>query len=146
MYGGLAWTFVIVLILSGLLTMIDKIREKNAQAAENLEKIAQYQGYGGVFLVVFGLINLLRILFSGAMGVLFRVVPVTTIVLLAALICGIILGLLQSVGVLKSWGALDEEKGGKIEGSLGGFKSMLGMVGVISGVYLLLAFITQWRF
>ncbi len=94
--------------------------------------------------MVFCVINLLDVL--RVVGLLFRVVPVSTIVVLASLIAGIVLGLLQLVGLLKQFGVINDAKAASMEGKLASVKIPFGFIAIISAIYLFVWTIIKWQF
>jgi len=61
--GGLAYMFFATLIASGILALVDLIRQKNPDAAKGIEMLAPASGWIGLGLlvsVVISLINVLR--------------------------------------------------------------------------------------
>lgn len=77
---------------------------------------------------------------------LFRVIPVSTIILLAALVAGIGLGLFQLIGLLKQFKIVSEDKLAGLEEKLALVKIPLGFLSIGAGVYLLLWRIIKWSF
>ena len=131
-FSGGFWILVIGLIVAGALALAEIIKKKNPQAGEAIEKISKYQGYIGIGLLAVSIWNLLSIL--RWISFLMRAIPVTTIVLIAALGAGILLGLSQGISLFKNFGILSDEKAGKIEGKLSGIKITLGFIAVSSAV------------
>ena len=142
--GGGFWILAIGLIVAGALALAEIIKKKNPQAGEAVEKIAKYQGYIGIGLLAVSIWNLLAIL--RWLSFLLKALPISTIVLIAALGSGILLGLSQGISLFKNFGILSDEKAGKIEGKLTGIKIPLGFIAVSSAVYLILWRLIGWRF
>jgi hypothetical protein len=138
--GGLSWFFIIALIISGLLALIEVIRKKNPQAAASIEKVSSFGGYVGIGLLVLSIIQLIQMLrwFS----VLLQVVPVTTIIWLGALAAGVVLGLFQSIDLLKTWGVLKDDKAAGLNTKLKGISIPFGFIAVGTGLYILVFSIT----
>ena len=139
--GGLAYMFFATLIASGILALVDLIRQKNPDAAKGIEMLAPASGWIGLGLLVSVVISLINVL-RGLSG-LFRGVPVSSIVLIAALASGTILGLLQITGLLKQFGVMDDAKAAELDKKLLPIKVPVGIVAVLSGIYLFLFSIIQ---
>ena len=142
--GGIFYLFLATLIISGALALVEIIRKKNPDAAKGIEALSSFSGWVGLGLVVFCVITLLDVL--RVVGLLFRVVPVSTIVVLASLIAGIVLGLLQLVGLLKQFGVINDAKAASMEGKLASVKIPFGFIAIISAIYLFVWTIIKWQF
>ena len=141
---GLFYAFLATLIASGILALVDLIRQKNPDAAKGIEMLAPASGWIGLGLlvsIVVTLIYVLRAIFSPHPSI-----NLTVIVLLVALASGIILGLLQITGLLKQFGAMDDAKAAELDKKLLPIKVPVGIVAVLTGIYLFLFSIIQWKF
>ena len=134
-YSWNTWVFLIALLAAGIFAILDLIKKQSKEAGEVLEKITPYAGYIGIGLIVFSIWNLFDVL--RVFGLFIQVLPLTTIVLLAGLIGGVLLGIMQSLGLLKSWKILNEEAGTKVEGKLIPFRIPLGFIAIISSLYMI---------
>ena len=138
------WLFLLSLLVGGAYAIVDLIKNKNPKAGEIVEKVAAYQGYLGLGLILFSAWNLILMLKD--ISIFLRFVPVTSIVLLAALVTGLLLGLLESLGILGSWKVMNQDTLTKIEQKLSGIKIPLGFVAIGTSIYLILAGIIRWTF
>ena len=143
-FGGLYWIFCFALLFSGLLALIEIIKKKNPQAAEAIEKVSGYAGYIGLGAMVTAILTLLQII--KYLSFFFRLVPISTIVLIVAMVSAILLGIFQSIDLFKSWGILNKEKGDALSAKLSGIKIPLGFAGAGSALYLLLWRLVGWAF
>jgi len=139
--GGLAYMFFATLIASGILALVDLIRQKNPDAAKGIEMLAPASGWIGLGLLVSIIVTLIEVL--RYLGPWLKGIPVTTIVLLSALVSGAILGLLQITGLLKQFGVMDDAKAAELDKKLLPIKVPVGIVAVLSGIYLFLFSIIQ---
>ncbi len=143
-FRGLFYAFVATLIASGILALVDLIRQKNPDAAKGIEMLAPASGWIGLGLlvsIVVTLIDVLRAIFSPHASI-----DLTVIVILVALASGIILGLLQITGLLKQFGVMDDAKAAELDKKLLPIKVPVGIVAVLTGIYLFLFSIIKWNF
>lgn len=143
-FTSLFWPFVLTLLASGLIAIMDIIKKKNPQAANAIATVAGFGGYIGLGAMVTAIItffNLLR-----GLSILMRIVPLSTIMLLAACVSAVLLGIFMSIDLFTQWGLLNKEKGSALSAKLSGIKIPLGFVAVISSVYLILWYFIQWGF
>ncbi|HPH01847.1 MAG TPA: hypothetical protein PK297_02665 [Spirochaetota bacterium] len=138
---GLFYAFLATLIASGILALVDLIRQKNPDAAKGIEMLAPASGWIGLGLLVSIIVTLIEVL--RYLGPWLKGIPVTTIVLLSALVSGAILGLLQITGLLKQFGVMDDAKAAELDKKLLPIKVPVGIVAVLSGIYLFLFSIIQ---
>ncbi|MBN1799377.1 MAG: hypothetical protein JW822_12420 [Spirochaetales bacterium] len=138
------WIFLVALLLAGIFALAELIAKKNKEAGELIEKVSSYQGYVGIGLIVFSVWNL--ILTLDGIGILLQVFPLSGIVMIAALVAGILLGIFESIDLFKSWKLLKEEAVDKVKGKLAVIKIPLGFVGIISSLYLMLWGVVMWTF
>jgi hypothetical protein len=138
------WIFLISLLIAGIYALAELIAKKSAEAGGMIEKVSGLQGYVGIGLIVFSLWNLFYIL--GSVGGLIQVLPLTGIILIAALIVGILLGVFESIDLFKSWKILNEEVVTKVKGKLVVIKTPLGLIAVIASLYLILWGLAGWGF
>ena len=138
---GLFYAFLATLIASGILALVDLIRQKNPDAAKGIEMLAPASGWIGLGLLVSIIVTLIEVL--RYLGPWLKGIPVTTIVLLSALVSGAILGLLQITGLLKQFGVMDNAKAAELDKKLLPIKVPVGIVAVLSGIYLFLFSIIQ---
>lgn len=137
------WVFCITLLVAGLLAIIEILKKKNPQIAQVVENVAPYVGYIGIGLIVFAVINLFDVL--RMMKWSFAYAPISTVVALAALVVAVLLGIFQSIGVLKQFGVLKDEQASSISNKLIGIKIPLGFIAILSSIYLMLQNIIHFR-
>jgi hypothetical protein len=138
------WIFLVSLLIAGIFALAELIAKKNKEAGELIAKVAAFQGYVGIGLIVFSIWNLFAIL--GSVGGLLSSLPLTGIILIAALIAGVLLGVLESIDLFKSWKLLNEEAVDKVKGKLVVIKTPLGLIGIIASLYLILWGVVIWGF
>jgi hypothetical protein len=136
MWTWYGWIFVASLLLAGIFALAEIIAKKNKEAGELIGKISSYQGYVGIGLVVFSIWNLIYTISD--ISNLIAAFPLSTIVFVAALVTGILLGLFESIDLLKSWKILQEEMIDNVKGKLAVIKVPLGFIGILSSIYLML--------
>lgn len=123
------WITPIVLIVGGVLGAASLIIKKKPEAAEIIGKISPYQGIIGIVLLGWGIYSLLgafALLGLGLYGVLFFI---TTIVM-------ILLGFLLGFSLIAKFLG---EKGESIFKKISPFQGTLGIIGVLVGLFWLLA-------
>jgi len=137
---GMFYAFLATLIASGILALVDLIRQKNPDAAKGIEMLTPASGWIGLGLLVSIVVTLIQVLRSMSHG---AVINLSYIIVLVALGCGVILGLLQITGLLKQFGVMDDAKAAELDKKLLPIKVPVGIVAVLSGIYLFLFSIIQ---
>ena len=132
------------MLIGGLFAIIELVKKRSPQAAEVISKISGFQGYIGAGIIVFSIWNLVQ-LFRG-IRVMFKFFPVSTVFLLVALITGLLLGVLQSIDLARSFKKLPEDKLKLIDTKLSKIRIPLGFCAIVTSIYLALAGIIHFRF
>jgi len=91
--GGAFWVTIIFLILTGVLAAAGMIAAKKPNAGAIINKLVPFQGIIGVLALIWGVWSLINWLSSGALE-FFSIVPILTLLGLAASVLMILLGLL----------------------------------------------------
>ncbi|RPJ07321.1 MAG: hypothetical protein EHM28_07550 [Spirochaetaceae bacterium] len=143
MWTWYGWIWLASLFVGGLLALSEIISKKNKEAGELVQKLSAFQGYIGVGLIVFSVLNLiwnLSILIAAIPQI-----PVSAIIFIVALFAGIILGIMESIGLLKSFNIISAEVLDNISSKLMLFKVPLGIICVCASLYLAIWGIIQWQ-
>ena len=137
----------LLLIACGILAAATFIVKKKPEAKGIIDKMAPYQGFGGLVLLVWGIISLIRILIHA--GILIRWVPgwfVTGLVVsLVSIALGFLLGYKLISKYLLSKNEEAAKKGEKLREKLARIQVPLGLAGIVLGIWCLIAAIT-WTF
>jgi hypothetical protein len=134
--------FALLLIVAGILAASSLIIQKQPNAQDLIAKIVPFQGIIGIILLLWALINLIRIL--GYLGLLFQFVPVTAILFLLTLLVSIGLGFLLGYGLIAQY-ALNKNAGAAASGQtamakLAPIQIPLGLLGIGLGIWLLISY------
>lgn len=130
----------LVLIAGGVLAASGLIVAKKPDAKQLIDKLVPYQAIIGVVLLVFGVLNLLRLLGNHFFDVL-RIVPLLGLSYLAMTVVSILLGFLFGMPQIAKWmpgEGQTEQKGMELAKKLAPFQGILGIVGIVAGLLMLL--------
>lgn len=142
-------TFLIgalAVIVGSLIALSGFIIAKKPSSKQLFEKMAPYQGFLGVALLVLGIWGFLRTI--GHWGDFLRYYPLLLALgIIACVISEVIIGFCLGFGVIAKWlpgesGA--EKKGLEIQRQLLGFSMPIGVVGLLSGVIVLYYFLIKF--
>jgi hypothetical protein len=137
---GLFFVNIILMIVGGALAASSLIASKSEEAGEAVKKLAPYQSWIGLALLVWGVISLIRLLsVVRYMGFLMRLLPVYTITLWVAVIVTILLGLILSLNFMKQRKEVPTEKVEALEKKLKPIQVPVGIIAIADAVVLLLA-------
>lgn len=129
------------LIIAGILAASSLIIARKPDAQEYIDKLTPYQGWLGVALFVWGIVDLVRML--GVIGLLFKHATLVAIFLLVAIPVEILLGFILGFGLITKY-ALSKnetamEKGKAIRKKLAPLQGIIGILGIIVGIsYIIL--------
>ncbi len=126
----------IILILGGILACAGLIVSKDPKAKETLAKLQAYQGWIGVLLLVFGVIDFLRI--GIHIFALISVLPFFSLVVLAYIFSSILLGIMFGMPMVAKLSASGAAKGEALGKKLAPYHTAIGIVGIVSGLIALL--------
>jgi len=126
----------IILILGGLLACAGLIVSKDPKAKDALAKLQAYQGWIGVLLLIFGVINFLRI--GIHIFALISVLPFFALVVLAYIFSSILLGIMFGMPMVAKLSASGAAKGEVLGKKLAPYHTIIGIVGLVSGLIALL--------
>jgi hypothetical protein len=130
----------LAVIAGSLISLSAFIIAKRPSARHLFEKVAPYQGFLGVGLLVWGIYDLLRTV--GSWGDFLRIpgMKLFGAGVIAYVLSEIVIGFCLGFGLIASWlpgqgGA--EKKGLEIQRKLLGFSMPIGVVGLVSGLVVL---------
>jgi hypothetical protein len=129
----------LVLIAGGLLATSALIVAKKPDAKQLIDKLVPYQAIIGVALLGLGILNLLRWI-----GPALRIIshaPVYGLTMLSLCVTSILLGFLFGMPQIAKWmpgNAAAEQKGNELMAKLAPYQTILGLLGLITGVLALL--------
>ena len=126
---------IIVLLAGGILGAANLIVAKKPNAQELIDKLTPYQGYIGVVLVVWGIVDVIRLIPSlGAFGSAPFWMLVWTVTALTELALGFLLGygLISKYALSKNPQAL--EKGQQLRAKLAVYQGPLGLVAIVLAI------------
>jgi hypothetical protein len=98
---GMFWLFSILLVVVGVLAAYPSIVRTRPDAKEILDKILPYQGYIGIVALIWGALNLLRILLH--LGTMTMMPAMWLILALAANVVAVLLGLILGYGLIAQY-------------------------------------------
>ncbi len=134
------WPRIILILLGGIIAASGLIISKAANAKELIAKITPYQGFIGVALLGYGLFDLITNL--DLLKFAFHFKPMLpSLALLGWFFGSIVLGLILGIPQIAAWvpgesGA--ENKAVALQQKLVPFQTIFGIVGLVTGVLLLL--------
>jgi hypothetical protein len=134
------WLFSILLIVVGVLAAYPGIVRARPDAKEILDKILPYQGFIGIIALIWGALNLLRLLLHfGTMSMM----PAAWLILaLAGNIVAVLLGLLLGYGLIAQYllnnSPAARQRGEELRSKLLARQVTLGWAGIALGVIGLL--------
>ncbi|MGA2141537.1 MAG: hypothetical protein ABSG94_03850 [Brevinematales bacterium] len=133
------WFFeFLFLVIGGALAIPNIVTEKVPNASEVLKRIEPYQPWFGLALLIWGILDFLTgIILSGRIvgaGIL------SGILLFIVILVEIFLGLILSMNFLKTIKELPAKEIKKFEVILVKYQTLLGIGGIIAGVYILLRY------
>lgn len=134
---------LIILIGCGILAAAPLIVKMKPDAQALIEKMVPYQGIGGVILLIWGLISLIRLLIHVKM--LLEWVPAWFVFYLAVCLVSIALGFLLGFALLSKYVLSKNEqaaaKGELVRAKLTKIQVPLGVVGIVLGIWCLIYWI-----
>ncbi len=138
----MAWLSLILVLVGGILAAAPSIIGKKPEAKEYIDKIRPAQGWIGVVLVIFGIINLIQVL--PVFGFLFRhwIGMVTLgMIFIGMLANGFILGYELIVQFTMSGSEAAQEKADSIRKKLAPIQVSLGFAAIGMCITLLFAYL-----
>ncbi len=138
--SGLYWLFSILLIVVGVLAAYPGIVRARPDAKEILDKLVPYQGWFGIAALIWGALNLLRILLH--FGVMTIMPAIWLILILASNIVAVLLGLLLGYGLIAQYvlnnSPAARRRGEELRSRLLARQVTLGWAGIALGIIGLL--------
>ena len=134
------WPRIILILLGGAIAASGLIIAKAANAKDLLAKITPYQGFIGVALLAFGVFDLVTNL--DLVKVVFKFTPpLPCIALIGWFFGSIVLGFILGIPQIAAWipgESNAEQKVVNIQKKLLPFQTIFGIIGLVTGVLLLL--------
>ncbi len=134
------WLFSILLILVGVLAAYPGIVQARPDAKEILDKILPYQGIIGIIALIWGALNLLRLLLH--FGMMSMMPAVWLVLALASNIVAVLLGLLLGYGLIAQYlltnNPAARRRGEELRAKLLSRQVALGWAGIALGIVGLL--------
>jgi hypothetical protein len=136
------WITIILLLAASVLAVSALIISKSPSAKQHIDKLVPYQGFIGVVLLAWGIIDLLRAL-TGTPSVidLMRFWALGGAIIFIAILCEVALGFLFGMPLIAKWIPGDtpaEQKALEMQKKVAGFSVLLGIVGFCAAVALIL--------
>ena len=134
------WLFSVLLVVVGLLAAYPGIVRARPDAKDILDKLVPYQGWFGIAALIWGALNILRILLHFGM---MSVMPAAWLILiLASNIVAVLLGLILGYGLIAQYVLNNSpearRRGDELRSKLLGRQVALGWAGIALGVIGLL--------
>jgi hypothetical protein len=129
----------LVLIAGGLLATSALIVAKKPDAKQLIDKLVPYQAIIGVVMLAFGILNLLRWL-GPALKIISHM-PLFGLTMLSLCVVSILLGFIFGMPQIAKWmpgNAAAEQKGNALMAKLAPYQTVLGLIGLATGVLVLL--------
>jgi hypothetical protein len=144
MFSWYGWIFIVSLFVGGLYALAEMIGKKNKAAGDLIVKIGFLQGYVGVGLIVFSILNLIFEL--SEIGLWMQNYPLSEIIYLLSLLVGLVIGVLSAIDLLRSYKIVKEEVVNNIKAKLLMIKVPLGIAAIAVSLYLAVWGIVVWPF
>lgn len=129
----------ILLILGGILAISGLIVAKKPDAKAMIEKLTPYQALIGVGLLIFGVLDLVRVIFgSGFFSIILKAFPIMGIVMIAYVASSILLGIMLGMPMVAKLSASGAAKGEEMAKKLAPFQTLIGVVGIVAGLMAIL--------
>lgn len=129
----------LVLIAGGLLATSALIVANKPDAKQLIDKLVPYQAIIGVALLGLGLLNLLRWIGPALKSI--SSTPVSGLAMLSLGVTSVLLGFLFGMPQIAKWmpgNAAAEQKGNELMAKLAPYQTILGLLGLVTGVVVLL--------
>lgn len=129
---------IAALTVAGILAISSLILAKKPEAKQLIDKLVPYQGFVGVGLLAWGVINLIRFLSHFSLMMYWKTFG---IIVLAAILSEVLLGFLFGMPLIAKWipgESPAEVKALEMQKKVGGFSVLIGIVGLCSVLGLLL--------
>lgn len=141
----MAVIFVLLLIVAGALGASSLIISKQPNARDVFAKIVPFQGIIGIVLMLWALLNLIRVL--PYLGLIFQFSALTGFLMLLVLIVSIALGFLLGYGLINHYVLsknADAAKGGSaMQSKLATFQVPLGILAILLGIWMLISVVSS---
>jgi hypothetical protein len=136
---GLYWLFLIFLMIAGALAAYPGIVSARPDARQVLDKILPYQGILGIIVLIWGVANLLYLLFH------FFLLTLPVLLAVASDVVGILLGIILGYGLIAQHALANNadwrRKGENFRSKLLGRQVALGWAGIILGIVGLIRYL-----
>lgn len=132
--------FALLLIVAGLLAASSLIIQKQPNARDLIAKIVPFQGIIGIVLLLWALINFIRVL--SVLSFLFSGYPLTGILLVLTLLVAVALGFLLGYGLIAQYALKNTSAAGSGESALAKLTPLqipLGLLGIGLGLWMLIS-------
>lgn len=136
------WIFLVLLIIAGLFALVELFVRRSTGFGKLLESVGFSQSFVGLGLVVFSVLTL--VLEIDLVLQSLPLIPLTAVIYIIALITGIALGALCLLDFLRSFRLVKEEFFAKLLAPLRIVKVPLGLIGILTGLYLVVWSFEQW--
>ena len=136
------WITIILLLAASILAVSALIISKKPSAKELIDKLVPYQGFIGVGLLAWGIIDLIRAM-TGTPSVfdMMRFWALGGAVIFIAILSEIFLGFLFGMPLIAKWIPGDtpaEQKALDMQKKVAGFSVLLGVIGGVAAIALIL--------
>jgi hypothetical protein len=132
------WIRPLALIIAGILAASGFIISKQPKAKELIDKIVPYQGFIGVGLLVWGVIDVIRLV--PHLDVISKLPAFFAISIYAAVACEILLGFLLGMPVIAQWipgESPAEQKAMEMQQKVLPYQVLIGGAGIVVAVLLI---------
>jgi hypothetical protein len=135
--GARFFITIILLLVASVLAVSALIISKKPSAKEMIDKLVPYQGFIGVALLAWGIIDLLTLHVFDLMSIW----AMGGAIVFVAILSEILLGFLFGMPLIAKWIPGDtpaEQKALEMQKKVAGFSVLLGIVGALAAIGLLL--------
>ena len=131
----------IALIVAGILAASGFIISRKPDAKQLIDKIVPFQGFIGVGLLVWGVIDTIRVITHlKEIGDMASIYPLFTISVYAGVASEVLLGFLLGMPLIATWipgESAAEQRAMDMQKKVVPFQTILGFIGIVAAVFLL---------
>ncbi len=131
----------IVLIVAGILAASGFIISRKPDARQLIDKIVPFQGYIGVLLLLWGIVDTIRLLTNlDKIGTIGSTYPFYSISMYAGVASEVLLGFLLGMPLIATWipgESAAEQRAMEMQKKVVPFQTIIGFIGIVAAVLLL---------
>ncbi len=139
----ISYLYIVIIFISGLISIYEVIETRNKKIGEIIEKILPYRGHIGGILIIFAVWTSIR--YISFFETIFDYMPVTSILYLCSICISFSLGLIFLLDLFRRYSIISEKRYLDLEKNIKEIKIPLGFAAIIFSFYLFLWSIFHWN-